>query len=322
MLEGMATTSSINAPPAAEWDAVQEGTALFDRSERGKLALSGPDSAEFLDSLLSNEIRSLEPGSGCAATLLTPKGRILAEVRIVRTEQELWLDTDRNSLQALYDALRTFRIGYRSELHKRTLEQALISLIGPGSADAIGFAVPDAEHASAAGEVAGSAVLAIRSDVGIDVVADAAVTAEVIAALERAGARQVGEDAVECLRIERGRPRFGIDIDETTMPQEAGIHERTVSYSKGCYVGQEVVARLYWKGRPNRHLRGVLLSAPAEPGTPLHRGDALVGTLGSVAISPERGPIALALVRREAVPGESLSLGDSSASGQLVVLPF
>ena len=106
--------------------------------------------------------------------------------------------------------------------------------------------------------------------------------------MTRAGGLVIGEEIAEAIRIERGRPRFGVEIDEDTMPQEAGLHERAVSYSKGCYIGQETVARLYWKGKPNRHLRGLLLSAPVAAGTPLRDGEHAVGTVGSVARSPRR----------------------------------
>ena len=106
------------------------------------------------------------------------------------------------------------------------------------------------------------------------------------------------------------------------MPQEAGIHERAVSYSKGCYIGQETVARLYWKGKPNRHLRGLRLSAPVAPGTPLLLGDQQVAAVGSVASSPRLGPIALALVRREGEPGAELATADGAISATVVELPF
>jgi tRNA-modifying protein YgfZ len=144
----------------------------------------------------------------------------------------------------------------------------------------------------------------------------------VSSALERAGVLPIDEAVAETVRIEHGRPRFGVDIDEATMPQEAGIHERAVSYSKGCYIGQETVARLYWKGKPNRHLRGLRLSEPLAPGTPLLLGDQQVATVGSVAGSPRLGPIALALVRREAVPGAELETADGAARATVVELPF
>jgi folate-binding protein YgfZ len=132
----------------------------------------------------------------------------------------------------------------------------------------------------------------------------------------------VREEAAECLRIERGRPRYGIDLDDTVIPQEAGLNERAVSFTKGCYVGQETVARLHYKGKPNRHLRGLRLSAPVDTGEQLLLGERAVGRVGSVAGSPRLGPIALALVRREAQPGTSVAVGEHGARAEVVELPF
>ena len=108
----------------------------------------------------------------------------------------------------------------------------------------------------------------IRTDVGIDVLCSSEDTEALAAVLAAAGAEPIDEQTAEIVRIESGRPRFGVEVDETTMPQEAGIHERAVSYSKGCYIGQETVARLYWKGKPNRHLRGLRFEQPPERGAP------------------------------------------------------
>jgi len=130
----------------------------------------------------------------------------------------------------------------------------------------------------------------------------------------------VSDEAAECARIESGRPRLGLDMDAETMPQEAGINERAVSFSKGCYVGQETVARLHYRGKPNRHLRGLRLSEPAERGTDIVLGEKVVGRLGSVCVSPRLGPIALALVRREAAPGDTVQVGGADA--EVVALPF
>jgi tRNA-modifying protein YgfZ len=124
----------------------------------------------------------------------------------------------------------------------------------------------------------------------------------------------------ECLRIESGRPRLGLDMDAETIPQEAGINERAVDFEKGCYVGQETVARLHYKGKPNRHLRGLLLSEPAERRAEILLGDKPVGRIGSACVSPRLGPIALALVRREAAPGDTV-LVDGAETG-VVELPF
>lgn len=302
--------------------AATEAVALLDRSERGKLALSGPEAAACLDSLLSNDVASLRPGGGAFATLLTHKGRMLAEVRLLRSEQEIEIDTERVALQALFDALNQYRIGHRVELHKRTLQRGLLSLIGPGC-DALLAQPPGiAENDHCAGELAGRAVRLIRTDVGVDVLCTSEDTAALTEALSAAGATPIDEATAEVIRIERGRPRFGVEIDETTMPQEAGIHERAVSYTKGCYVGQETVARLYWKGKPNRLLRGLRLGEPAAAGAELLLEGRPVGTVGSYASSPRLGPIALAMLRREAEPGSALEVAGSGGRATVVALPF
>src|SRR6202035_874591 len=141
-------------------------------------------------------------------------------------------------------------------------------------------------------------------------------------ALVQAGATETSEVAAEIVRVERGRPRYGIDLDESTIPQEAGLNERAVSFTKGCYVGQETVARLHYRGKPNRHLRGLRLAEPAASGDEIRLGERPIGRLGSAAISPRLGPSALALVRREAEPGAIVSVGEQGASAEVVALPF
>ena len=162
----------------------------------------------------------------------------------------------------------------------------------------------------------------IRTDVGLDLLFDAPAIDALRSALVDAGAVEVSEDAAEIVRVERGRPRYGIDLDESTIPQEAGLNERAVSFTKGCYVGQETVARLHYRGKPNRHLRGLRLSEPVEPGAELRLGERAVGHLGSSAVSPTFGPIGLALVRHAAEPGTPLVVGESRATASVVELPF
>ena len=143
------------------------------------------------------------------------------------------------------------------------------------------------------------------------------------AALIAAGAVPAAEAAAEIRRVETGRPRYGVDLDDTVIPQEAGLNERAVSFEKGCYVGQETVARLHFRGKPNRHLRGLRLSA-ARPSraTPLRLGEREVGRLGTVVASPRLGPIALALVRREAEPGARSRSATTASRAEVVELPF
>ena len=314
---------SSTATLPAEYRAVTESCGVLDRSERGKLALTGTDAKTFLQGQVSNDVESLEPGTGCYAALLTPKGKMLGDLRVLDTANELLLDTERVSLQGLFNAIRRTMIGYDVQLHKRTVERGLLSLVGPGASAAVGAEALAAapEHSHQAAELGGLTVRAIRTDVGIDLLCEAGALDALRAAVEDAGAVPVAEAAVECLRIEHGRPRYGIDLDDTVIPQEAGLNERAVSFTKGCYVGQETVARLFYRGKPNRQLRGVRLSGPAEVGDELTFEGRSVGRLSSVASSPRFGLIGLALVRREAPPGTAVGAGDG-VSALVTELPF
>jgi folate-binding protein YgfZ len=305
--------------PVDAYAAMNEGVALVDRSESGKLALTGPEAKAFLNGQVTNDIEALEPGRGCYAALLTHKGKMLADLRVVDTGEELLLLCERSALQALFDALRRFKVGFDCELHKRTLECGLISLIGPRAGTLVG-AVGEDEHANAPSVIAGAEVLLVRTDVGIDVICDSVDTDRIRAALIDAGAVPAGEPEAEVLRVERGRPRYGVDLDESVIPQEAGLNERAVSFTKGCYVGQETVARLHYRGKPNRHLRGLRLGEQVEPGTELRLDERGVGRVTSVAASPRFGPVGLAIVRREAQPGDVLDAGGVRA--EVVDLPF
>jgi folate-binding protein YgfZ len=313
----MATVDTLT--PA--YDACTQGAGLIDRSEMGKLLLTGDEAATFLDGQVSNDIATLEAGHGRYATLLTNKGRMLGDLRVLDTGDGLLLITERVALQALFDQVRRGLIGWQAELHKRTLELALLSLVGPRAdevAAAAGLPVPGPEEHDVAGEV-------VRTAAGLDVLPPADRAAEVRAALLAAGAVEAPESVAEIVRVEAGRPRYGIDLDETVMPEEAGIVDRAVSFTKGCYVGQETVARLHWKGKPNRHLRGLKLSAPVEAGAAVSSaGDEPreVGTIGSVVVSPRAGAIALAILRREVAPGDRVTVGPHAIVADVVAPPF
>jgi folate-binding protein YgfZ len=303
------------------YEAMTRACALVDRSERGKLALVGPAAKEFLNGQVTNDIEALAPGDGCYAAILTPKGKMLGDLRVLDLGEELFLDLERVALQEVFNVLRTRKIGFEAELEKRTLERGLVSLIGPSSHSLAGG--PEGpEHANAATAIDGVATTAIATDLGIDLLCDSADSERLIAALTARGAVVVDEPAAEVVRVESGRPRYGIDLDDSTIPQEAGLNERAVSFTKGCYVGQETVARLHWKGKPNRHLRGLMLSDPVPTGTALRLGERAVATLGSSVSSPAFGPIGLALVRREAQPGDVVYAAGSEATATVVELPF
>jgi folate-binding protein YgfZ len=322
--------AEIPSAPAAEHRVLREGCGLLDRSERGKLALSGDGAVEFLNGQVTNELADLRAGEGRYAAFLTHKGKMLGDLRILAlgdapgdVPRELSLDTERVALQALFDMIRHFNVGYSVELHKRTLERGLLSLIGPrAQAVAAAHQLGADEHDNAPLHLEGIPALAIRTERGLDLLCDAGETDRLQTALLARGAVAVSSAAAECLRVESGRPRFGIDMDDSTIPQEAGLNERAVSFTKGCYVGQETVARLFYRGKPNRHLRGLRLSSPVATGEKLLLGERQVGTVGSVAISPMLGPIALALVRREAAPDATLAVGEGAVTARVCELPF
>jgi len=315
---------AVTARIAADYEALTAGCGLLDRSERGKLALTGAGAAEFLNGLVSNDVEALEPARGVYAAVLSPKGKMLGDLRVLRTpEGELLLDTERTALQEVFNVLWRGRIGYDVEIHKRTLETGLLSLIGPGARAVAGAESPVAEeHDHAAARIDGVRVRLVATDLGVDVLCGAPEIERVAAALRERGAVPVSEEAAEAVRVETGRPRYGIDLDDSVIPQEAGLNERAVSFTKGCYVGQETVARLHYRGKPNRRLLGLRLSGPAAAGDELRLGERAVGRLGTVAVSPRLGPIALALVRREAGPGDTLAVGDGATTAQVVELPF
>jgi folate-binding protein YgfZ len=213
-------------------------------------------------------------------------------------------------------------------LHKQTLERSLLSLIGPGAEQvaAKAFALDASrlprENDHVLVSLGQTPIRLIRTDVGIDALLDASAIDAAREALEAANAVSVSEAAAEIVRVERGRPRYGLDLDDSTIPQEAGLNERAVSFTKGCYVGQETVARLFYRGKPNRHLRGLRLSEPVDAGAELRLGERSVGHLGSSVLSPALGPIGLALVRREAEPGATVAIGDGGATAIVSELPL
>ena len=299
----------------SEYERLRESAGLVDRSERGKLLLTGAEAAEYLQGQVTNDVESLAPGQGCYATLLTHKGKVVADMRILRGPEWLLIDTEPHALPPLARNVDMYSIGRDVQLQNVTAERAILSLIGPAARAALDTEPPPDEHAWVEGEHG----LYVATDLGVDVICAAQDADAVKSAL---GIEPVSPDAAECVRIESGRPRHGLDFDANTIPQEAGLNERAISFTKGCYVGQETVARLHYKGKPNRHLRGLKLSEPGQTGDPVFLGEREVGHLGSTAVSPVHGPIALALVRREAAPGDDVTVGESGQKAVVAQLPF
>lgn len=289
---------------------------------RGVIAVTGPDAAEYLQGQLTNDVEALQVGEGQYAALLDRKGHMQTDLRVLRVgEEEIQVDLEPEPLPQALKHLTMYSIGRDVAVADATEAVAQLSLIGPRAAE-IAAAPPLPEFADQKVSVAGTEALAVGTRGGIDLFVAAAERDRLLAALVEAGAVEVTPEAAEIVRVEAGVPRFGAEMDSATMPAEADIVEDAVSFTKGCYIGQETVARLHYKGKPNRHLRGLRLSAAATPGASLRLGEKEVGTLGGAVVSPALGPIGLAIVRREAEPGTELAVGEDGVTAEVVALPF
>jgi folate-binding protein YgfZ len=305
----------------AQYRQLREECGLLVR-ERGFVDVLGPDGAEYLQGQVTNDVESVGLGEGQHAALLDRKGHMQADLRVLRVGTEaILLDTEPAAKDAALRHLTMYSIGRDVQVLDASAERGAVSLIGPRAVEIAGTP-PLPEFANEATTVAGVEVVAVGTRDGIDLLHPVAERERIVAALSDAGAVEVSPEAVEILRVESGVPRFGAEMDTATMPAEAGIVEDAVSFTKGCYIGQETVARLHYKGKPNRHLRGLRLSGAAAPGAALRLGEKEVGTLGGAVVSPALGPIGLAIVRREAEPGVELAVGEDGVTAEVVALPF
>jgi len=307
----------------AQYRQLREECGVVERAGRGLLIVGGGEAAEFLQGQLTNDVEAIEPGDGIYAALLDRKGHMQADMRVLRPGEgpELWLDLEPEGTEAARRHLQMYKVGREVEVADAGGERLLLSLIGPRSVEVAGTAALP-ENACEETAIAGVACLAVGTEGGIDLLVPAEERDRVREALRAAGAVDASVEAAEILRIEAGHPRFGAEMGSETMPAEAGIVERAVSFTKGCYIGQETVARLHYKGKPNRHLRGLRFSGPARPGEVLQLGEKEVGTVGGAAVSPALGPIGLAILRREAEPGTTLAVGEDGVTAEVVALPF
>jgi tRNA-modifying protein YgfZ len=309
-----------------QYRAMREGAGFLDRTERGKLLVRGAEAAGYLQSQLTNEIEALEPDQGSYAALLDRKGHFVADMRVLplsgTDDGGIWLDLEASALEPLRKHLEMYKIGREVEVVDETRDWAITSLIGPRSAETAGTPPLSPEYAQHHYERDGIEILAVATDLGIDLIIRPDAAEGLRDQLRTAGAEPVSEEAAEIVRVESGRPRFGRDFDGSAMPAEAGVVERAIDFEKGCYIGQEPVARLHYRGKPNRRLMGLRLSAPADRGETVRLGDREVGAIGTACVSPALGPIALAIVRREAEAGDRLEVGDGGVTAEVTELPF
>jgi len=297
--------------------------------------LTGADRRAYLQGLLTNDIDALAPGTGCYAALLNARGRMIADMRVLELGDAVLLDVPASLAEVVRAHLDRFVFSEDVLVRDVTAERGEIGLYGPAAVTVASTALhPTIDLASL--PLYGSVVvrhgdhevLVVRSDeagvAGFDFIIDAAAVSSLADALRSAGAIDVDGEAAEAVRIESGRPRFGDDMDEETIPLEAGIEDRAISRTKGCYVGQEVIVRVLdrGQGRVARHLVGLELTSPVARGTAIAAGGRDVGKITSVAHSPTLDRwIALGYVHRDhASDGTPVTVAGTEASVRR--LPF
>ncbi len=321
------------------YTALRQRAGIVDRSDRGRILLQGQDRRSYLQGLLTNDIAALTAGTGCYAALLTPQGRMIADMRVLETGDRIVIDLPAAVSDAVREHFARFVFSEDVEVRDLTASEAQIGVFGPQAARVAGALAGldagalDVMPLFANREVrpGGGSALLVRSDEtgveGFELFVGADGKDRVIAALRSAGAVDVDADAVEVCRIEAGRPAFGIDMDADTIPLEAGIEDRAISFTKGCYVGQEIIIRVLHRGhgRVARRLVGLTFDvsdAVPVPGATIRSADREVGSVTSATRSPALDrPIALGYVHRDFIaPGTSVSVG--AAQGLVSALPF
>lgn len=341
---------------ADQIEALRRGCGLSDRSSVGRLAMTGADRLRFLHAYVTCEVKALAAGQGAYGFFTSPQGRILADVVVSAQPDSLWLELPASQAEAIATHLRKYLIADRVEM--QPLRRQPLTLAGPGAAallaaKAPGAAIPEAPWGHAGARVAGVEVTLQRTGrlgvpaftVWVEEQEAAAVWQELLAG---GGAMPVGHEALEVVRTEAGIGRFGQDFGPQSFPQETGAENEAVSYTKGCYLGQEVVARIHYRGGVQKSLCGLLLgggdtaaaanaanaanaagiagiaSAPS-PGAPLLFEGREAGAIGTVVYSPAlHRSIGLAILhRRAAAPGARLEVGESGGQlAEVAALPF
>ena len=297
------------------YNALRHGAAWLDLSSRGRFVARGRDRTRFLHNVTSNDIKKLTPGAGCYAFLLTPQGRIQADLTIFCFADHFLIDTEPDLREKVPGLILKYKVADQIELEDVSAQGVAIGLEGPGAAAVLssaGAPVPGADFAHLAWGEAIVAAVSATGQPGYRMYGPA----DLAHRLEAAGAKPATAEDARAVRIENGKPRYGDDIRETMLPQETGqLH--AVSYTKGCYIGQEIVERIRTQAHINRKLVRLDIDAPeaVAPGTKLTAGSAEVGEVTSSVYSPESGKvIALAYVRAaQAEPGTSLKTPSAAA---------
>jgi len=307
---------------ANEYAALRSGALVIDRSDRVRIRFGGPRAAEIVTGLVTNDVLSLQPGHGQYAAALTPKGKIAADVRIFADNDGLLTDTSVRAAPNWREIITKYVNPRVAPYRDVTADTRDIGVFGPKAR----HMVSEATHADpvalgalhpyshiAAGFAGGQMLIVRVSEIeaeGYEIILPAAGEQPIRDKLLAQGAIPGSPQTWNIARIEAGRPEWGIDMNDSTIPQEANFDALgAISYTKGCYTGQETVARVHFRGHVNRFLRKlhfVSVSIPPTSAELVNDAGEVVGDVRSVAMSPRHGGVALAMVRREVAPGATL----------------
>lgn len=324
----------------AEYQALRTTAGILDRSNLGKIGFAGKDACDYLQRMTSNEVRQLPSGQGCYNTLLTDRGKMIADFRLYRLDESVQIDLDSLCRQPAMAILERFIIMDDVKITDLSDSFGIIGIYGPHAAAFLSSMLrldlpPMVEFRHFAAFYAGEEVRVtcqrFTGEEGFEVWTPATVLesfwTDLLAAAPSHGARPVGLETLNVVRVEAGVPLFSVDMDENTIPLEAGL-DHAVNLKKGCYVGQEILSRIHHQGHINRKLTGLKFEGSGLParGDEIRDGQKKVGNVTSAVFSPALGcGIGLSILRREYLEaGRAVSV--ASAQGllraQVASLPF
>ena len=305
---------------AGEYAAVRGGGAgLFDLSARGRVRVEGGEAVMFLNGLVTSDVKALADGAWVPCAFPNPQGRLLAQARLARTGGAFFIDTEPATRGRVHQALERFTLAGDFRVRDLSEETAQLSVQGAAAGEMVAAVLGEAGARVGRGRAAesewrGSRVTLLRAthtgEDGFDLIVEAARAAELWDALGAAGARPCGSDALELLRVEWGAPRFGVDVTEANVVLEAGQQD-AVSFTKGCYVGQEIIARIHWRGHVAKQLAGLSFedesSEPAAGGSKIFSAEGReAGRVTSSVYSPSLGRVvALGIVKYDYLKPET-----------------
>ena len=326
--------------PYQEHCAVRQGVGVIDLSHRGRLRLTGSDRAAYLHRIISNDVEGLAVGEGNYATILTNRGKIIADMNVYVFEDFIGIETNSETTSSLYQELDKYLIADDVAIEDFTERTGAIGVHGPESAELLRAAygldvgyLP--EHHSVVGEIDGRRIVCVcaneTGEIGYNLYTESGSMEWLWDTTLTKGrafdAQPVGLTALNTLRVEAGIPRYGMELDASIFPQEAEL-EQAISFEKGCYIGQEIVARMKYRGHPNRLLRGFEITGdrPPQKGDCLFDGDKEIGWMTSAVVSPTFGKTIGMGYIRVAFTGEGSQVEVETAEGQLNatvrLLPF